>query len=232
MRDTQRYIVTCLFALCLWLPQTYAQRVGRNQLEFGLQGGMMYYVGDANPKMFQNIREAYGAEMSYLFNQRWSLMLQGTAGRIAGRTPTEQGLPDPNGDIWTNQLVNIDAVARFNFLPFGINDKYDLRVKPYTPYIYAGIGMSMHSGFTRFAAYIPVGIGFRCALSEHFGMYIAWQNNLCFADNFEPDPLYNNIHELNGSNVLNLDVVSTIQFGIVFEFAKEKKICKFCKEKY
>ena len=69
------------------------------------------------------------------------------------------------------------------------------------------------------------------ALSEHFGMYIAWQNNLCFADNFEPDPLYNNIHELNGSNVLNLDVVSTIQFGIVFEFAKEKKICKFCKEK-
>lgn len=230
MYRRQRKLILCLFIVLLCVPQLYAQRASRNQLEFGLQGGMMYYVGDANPKMFQNIREAYGAEMSYLFNQRWSVMLQGTAGRIAGRTPTEQGLPDPNGEMWTNYMVSIDAVARFNFLPFGINDKYDLRIKPYTPYIFAGIGMTMHQQFKQFAAYIPVGIGFRWVCTEHMGMYLAWQNNICFADNLEPDPLYNNIHELNGSNIFNCDVVSTIQFGIVFEFAKEKKICKFCQE--
>ena len=232
MHSCLRHIILCMLVVCLLPLQAHAQRAGRNQVEVGVQGGMMYYVGDAHPKMFQDIREAYGAEVSYLFNQRWSVMLQGTAGRLAGHVPDEQGRPDPQAEMWTNYLVSIDATARFNFLPFGINDKYDLRVKPFTPYIYAGIGLTMHQGFTHFAPYIPVGIGFRWACSEHIGMYLAWQNNLVFADNLEPDPLYNNIHELNGSNILNMDVVSTIQFGIVFEFAKEKSVCKFCKEKY
>ena len=232
MRDNRRYIVLCLLGLCLFSSQAWCQRVARNRLEIGVQGGLMYYVGDAHPKMFRDVREAYGAEISYLFTQRWSVMVQATGGRIAGRAANEQGWPDPQGELWTNYLVSIDAVARFNFLPFGINDKYDLRVKPYTPYIYAGIGLSMHNGFSRCTAYIPVGVGFRWTCSQHVGMYVAWQNNICFGDNLEPVPGYDNIHELNGSNILNFDMTSTIQFGIVFEFAKEKKICKFCNERH
>ena len=232
MRRSQRYMVLCLFAVCLLPMQMYSQRVGRNQLEFGLEGGMMFYGGDAHPQMFQNVREAYGAEFSYLFNQRWSLMAQGVTGRIAGKTATSQGQPDPEGELWTNRLVNVDIVARYNFLPFGVTDKYDPKVKAYTPYIFAGIGMAMHQDFTCYSAYIPVGIGFRWVCSEHIGMFLAWQNNLCFADNLEPIAEYNNIHDLNGGNVLNCDWVSTIQFGIVFEFAKEKKICKFCSERH
>lgn len=232
MQKHQRKFILCLLGVLLCSAQAYAQRVGRNQVEFGLQGGMMYYVGDAHPKMFQDIREAYGAELSYLFNRRWSIMLQGTAGRLAGRAATGQGLPDPNGAMWTNYVVNIDATARFNFLPYGISDKYDLRIKPFTPYIFAGIGMTMHQQFTKFAAYLPVGVGFRWMCSEHLSMYLAWQHNICFTDGLEPDSRYDNIHNLNGSNILNCDLMSTIQFGIVFEFAKEKKICKFCEEKY
>lgn len=231
MRRSQIYIVFCLLVLCLCPSRMQAQRMQRNQLEIGVQGGLMYYIGEANPKMFQHIREAYGAEISYLFNKRWSLMLQGTAGRIAGLTATEQGLPDPKGTLWTNYLVNIDVMARFNFLPFGPMDKYDKGVKPYTPYIFAGIGTTIHNHFSNVAVYIPVGVGFRWVCSEHVGMYLAWQNNICFADNLEPVPNYNNIHKLNGNNVLNLDMVSTLQFGIVFEFAKEKSVCKFCKER-
>lgn len=232
MRNTQRYIVISLFLLCLCVPQTYSQRATRNQLEFGVQGGMMYYVGDAHPKMFQDVREVYGAEMSYLFNYRWSLMLQGVTGRIAGKTATEYGLPDPKGEMWTNRLVNIDVVARFNFLPFGVTDKYDLKIKPFTPYIFAGIGVSMHTEFTRATAYIPVGVGFRWVCTPHLGMFIAVQNNICLGDNLEPVPGYDNIHGLNGANPLNFDMTGSIQFGIVFEFVKEKKICKFCSERY
>lgn len=231
MHRRQRYIVLCLLLVCLLPMQICAQRVRHNQLELGVQGGMMYYVGDAHSKLFQNVREAYGAEISYLFNQRWSLMAQGVTGRIAGRAATEQGQPDPQGELWTNRLVDIDVVARFNFLPFGVTDKYDPKVKAFTPYIYTGIGMTMHQDFSSFCAYVPVGIGLRVALSEHIGMFLAWQHNICFADNLEPDPHYNNIHELNGSNILNCDLVSTLQFGMVFEFAKEKKMCKFCQER-
>ena len=232
MHNRRKNIFLCMLVVCLLPLQTYGQRVGRNQLEVGLHGGMTYYVGDANPKMFQHIREAYGLEVSYLLNQRWSFMLQGTGGRIAGRMPTEQGLPDPQGELWTNYLVGIDAIARFNFLPFGIHDKYDLRVKPFTPYIFAGFGVMLHNNFTAATPYVPVGVGFRWACSEHVGMFVAFQNDICFGDNLEGIPEYDNSHDLNGSNILNLDLVATVQFGIVFEFAKEKKICKFCEERH
>lgn len=232
MHNRQRKVILCLFVVLLCATQMYAQRVSRNRLEMGVQGGMMFYIGDAHPRMFQDIREVYGGELSYLFNHRWSLMLQGGTGRIAGRTATEYGQPDPQGEMWTNRLVDIDVVARFNFLPFGISDKYDLKVKPYTPYIFAGFGLAMHDNFNRFTPYVPVGVGFRWVCSQHVGMFVAVQNNICFGDNLEPVPGYDNIYELNGSNPLNCDLVTTIQFGIVFEFAKEKKICKFCKERY
>lgn len=232
MRGNRIYIIVALFVLCLWSVQASAQRAHRNQVEIGLQGGLMYYVGDAHPKMFQDIREAYGAEISYLFNLRWSLMLQGYAGRISGLTATEQGLVNPQGERWTNQLVSLDVMARFNFLPYGPKDKYDKRVKPFTPYIFAGFGVTMHSNFGKVLPYLPVGVGFRWVCTPHLGMYIAWQNNICFGDNLEPVPYYDNIHELNGSNILNCDMTSTIQFGIVFEFAREKGVCKFCNEKY
>ena len=68
--------------------------------------------------------------------------------------------------------------------------------------------------------------------TPHMGMFIAVQNNICFGDNLEPVPGYDNLYELNGANPLNFDMTASIQFGIVFEFAKEKKICKFCKERY
>ena len=231
MRSSQIYIVILLMVMGLWSPQAYAQRASRNQMEVGVQGGMMYYMGDAHQKMFQDIREAYGAEISYLFNYRWSVMLQADAGRISGLTATEQGLPDPKGERWTNFLVSVDAVARFNFLPFAPKDRYDSKLKPYTPYIFAGVGVTMHSNFGRVTPYIPVGIGFRWVCSPHVGMYLAWQNNIYLGDNLEPVPNYNNIHELNGSNILNFDMTSSVQFGIVFEFAKQKKICKFCNER-
>lgn len=65
MHSCLRHIILCMLVVCLLPLQAHAQRAGRNQVEVGVQGGMMYYVGDAHPKMFQDIREAYGAEVSY-----------------------------------------------------------------------------------------------------------------------------------------------------------------------
>lgn len=222
--------MACLSVLLCVTTAAQSQQSRRNQVEFGLQGGLSYYVGDANPQLFQHVREAYGAELSYLFNRRWSLQLQGTSGRWAGLSPTEQGLPDPKGEIWNNQYVSLDVMARFNFLPFGETSRFNNKIKPYTPYIFLGVGVSMHQHFSKVTPYIPVGVGFRWLCSEHVGMYLAWQHNICLMDNIEPFDSYNDNHKLNGSNIMNFDLTSTLQFGIVFEFAREKKVCKFCKE--
>ena len=47
-------------------------------------------------------------------------------------------------------------------------------------------------------------------------------------DGFEDAPEYNNKHDLNGSNIMNNDVTSTLTIGVVFEFGKGKKICPLC----
>ena len=57
---------------------------------------------------------------------------------------------------------------------------------------------------------------------------MAWQHNVYFADNLELVESLGNTYKLNGSNFLNNDLTGQLMLGIVFEFGKEKKICKWC----
>jgi len=199
--------------------------------EFGIEGGCGYYIGDATSLPFQNVREMYGANFRCRFDQRWNIQVQGIAHRIVG--------PYPNSDQkWTNQLINVDVAAEFNFFRFGAKS-YDIRVKPLTPYIMLGVGASVHSQFSKVAAYIPFGVGLKWKFAERFNLQLLLQNNLFFADNLEYDrnansnnellkKSYHNPNGLNGANVFNNDITSTISLGLTIEFAKDKKICRAC----
>jgi len=111
----------------------------RHLCEFGIEGGCGYYIGDATSLPFQHVREAYGVNFRYRFDQRWALMVKGLAHRIMGGFPEKTGAGD---QLWSNQLVNIDVDAEFNFFRFGAKT-YDKRVKPITPYILCGVGMCL-----------------------------------------------------------------------------------------
>lgn len=91
-----------------------------------------------------------------------------------------------------------------------------------------------------FAMYIPVGVGLKWKFAERWQLQIAWQHQIyvCNGDGLEgkyvPGALNNpldNSYQINGSNILNNDVTSTLTVGLVFEFAHDKKICLHCREK-
>jgi hypothetical protein len=42
--------------------------------------------------------------------------------------------------------------------------------------------------------------------------------------------ILNDANSLNGSNILNNDLVSTLTVSVVFEFGKREKKCYFCEE--
>lgn len=203
-------------------PKTY-------QCEFGLQGGLGYYVGDATSHVFQNIRESYGAQFRYKFDPRWALQVKGLAQTITGPM-FDNRIEQPVGDgtRWTNSLINLDVAGEFNFLRFG-ETLYDTRLKPYSPYIFLGIGMTLHNEYHSVAAYLPVGIGFKWKFAPRWGLNIAWQHNIYFADNLEGIDELANTHDMNGSNIMNCDVTSQLTLGLVFEFAQQKKVCPLCK---
>ena len=209
----------------------HAQTNGQPFLcEFGLQGGCGYYVGDATPHIFMNPREAYGAHFRYKFTKRWALQAKFSGQRIVGDKYTMNS--EKLNEKWSNRLYNVDLMAEFNFLPFGARNENNSRIKPYTPYLFVGLGAGVYNGVNEgtmsVSGYVPVGIGFKWKFHERVGMNIAWQHNIYFSDDLEGQSSLNDTHHLNGSNWMNCDVTGMFTAGIVFEFARAKKPCAIC----
>lgn len=193
--------------------------------ELGVQGGLSYYVGDATQHIFMHVQPAYGAQFRYKFDSRWALQIKGQGTSI--RYPLRTQENTQKAVMGTNDMMNIDVTGEFNFFRFGAK-QYDSRIKPITPYIFIGVGVSAYSGFRSWGAYIPFGFGMKWKFAKRWGLNIAWQQQLYFTDNLENKDYYNNTYHLNGSNILNNDFTSTLTLGMVFEFAKERVICRTC----
>ena len=197
--------------------------------EIGLQAGAGYYVGDAAPHIFMHPREAYGIHFRYKFTKRWAIQAKFSGQRITGNDFTMDG--NKLDTKWENRLYNVDVMAEFNFFRFDARNENDRRIKPYTPYIFIGLGAGLYNGISTpmtAMAYVPLGIGFKWKFAEFVGLNIAWQHNIYMADNLEGRKELDNKYQMNGWNWMNCDVTGMLTAGIVFEFAKAPKPCKIC----
>lgn len=229
--------IVSLVCVCLAACAS-AQTERMYRCELGLQGGCGYYVGDATEVVFQDVREAYGLHFRYKFDQRWALQIKGLAHHIRGNKFAEGVRQE---DVyWETQMVNVDVMGEFNFFRFG-KRQYDTRIKPITPYIGLGVGASVcmdpwdvkttedvKRRLPDLAVYMPFVVGVKWKFADRWQLQLAWQHNVYFADNLEGKKAMDNPFNLNGSNLLNNDVTSQITFGIVFEFAQDRKICNTC----
>ena len=236
-----RHIVLWLFCALVCAPtMMYAQEDARgaNYLcEIGVQAGVGYYVGDAAPYIFMHPCETYGGHFRYKFTPRWAVQVKGLSQRIKGWDYDE----DMNQleTQWENQLINLDVMAEFNFFRFGAAE-YDRRVKQITPYIFLGIGTTLHGGamskdsewkpYSQVSMYLPVGLGLKWKFAPWCGMNIAWQHNLHFTDGVEGSATLKDLHELNGHNWLNCDITGQLTAALVFEFGRERKVCLHCEK--
>lgn len=234
MKGITKYVVILL--LCVG-ARAFAQSERPYLCELGLQGGIGYYVGDATPHIFMNPREAYGLHFRYKFTKRWAVQAKFSGQRVAGTNPK-------TSLTFENRLYNFDIMGEFNFFRFGSEKNYDDRIKPYTPYIFLGIGTGINQQDTLWGKqpiqwsgiYIPFGIGFKWKFSDRWGLNIAWQHNIYFRDNIEgvgkpgdasglDDP-----NGLNGNNIMNMDLTGMFTVGLVVELGQAKKPCRICNE--
>ena len=227
MLNIRRIYILALAALTMAACRLHAEEKFF-RCELGIDGGCGYYVGDATPHIFQNVREAYGTGFRYMFNRRWSLRLKGMTQRIAGYKPDGTGFAAKEAGVWQNRLVNFDLVAEFNFLPYG-SVWYDSRIKPVTPYIATGIGLSLYSKWQKATAYMPFIVGMKWRCSPHCTIHLAWEHDVYFADNLEGIDAYGNTYRLNGTNLMNMDVTGQLVAGVAIAFLQDKKVCRTCK---
>ena len=199
-------------------------------LEFGVQGGTSYYVGDLHEHIFMCPRYAAGAHVSYKFNRRWILTAKSEFSDIAFKTAS--GLAD-------NFLLNTDVTVEYNFFRFDVR-QYDPRIKPITPYIAVGVGFGLFGRddadskyLYNSAMYIPFVLGLKWKLSPRWAVKIAWQHQLYMlgdADRLENNDNYNNTYELNKANILRNDLASSLTISISCSFAKKREKCMLCRD--
>ena len=201
-------------------------------LETGIMGGTAYYVGDLHEHIFIRPQYAAGLQFSYHFDRRWTITAKSQFCEIA--FDKKSGLPN-------NRLINTDICAEFNFFKFDLR-QYDPKIKPITPYIAVGFGMSIYGNkvnedntlyFNDKSFYVPFVLGMKWKMAKNWTMNIAWQHQVHFgmdADKIENSAAENNTYKLNKSNIIKNDLVSTLTLGITFAFARKPEKCRLCKD--
>lgn len=194
-------------------------------MEVGVQGGASYYVGELASHVFMSVGETYGAQLRYKIDPRWAIQLKGQRQRVINK--------EYNVD---NSMWHVDVVGEYNFFQLGL-DEYNIHMRSLTPYMFLGVGATVYEDslimkdfFRCVAVYLPVGIGLKWKIAERWQLQLAWQHNVYLwnGDGLEGSEAFDNLHEMNGINIMNNDVTSTLTVGVVFEFGHKERTCLLC----
>ena len=186
--------------------------------EIGVHGGSSYYLGDANNVLFKNAQLSYGLIYRQKFNPRLAAHLSWNSATVAGK-----GSIDNVNNISFNNRVNaFDLAGEFNFFSYE-RKEYLPFSKTFTPFIFAGVGGALGNSVATMS--LPFGVGFKMMLGDRLNLNIMWSNRLMFNDNLEGKADFNDHAELNGTNIFNNDMLSTLSVGITLNIWKKKCDC-------
>lgn len=240
------WVVAILLPLCVRaeeLPRFY-------HLEVGAQAGMAYYMGELAPYAFMSSAELYGAQLRIKINPRFAIQVKGQRMRVINIMGDDNEWGIVSG-CYQVPMWHTDVVGEYNFYRLGLNE-YDINMKPITPYVFLGVGLSAQNVYAScrdgeyprmakgtnkdYSMYVPVGVGVKWKFADRWQLQFAWQHNvyLVNGDGLEgvidarrPN-LFNDSYKMNGSNIMNNDVTSTLTLGVVFEFGCQQRKCVFC----
>ena len=184
--------------------------------EIGVHGGSSYYLGDANNVLFKNAQLSYGLIYRQKFNPRLAAHLSWNSTTVAGK-----GIVDNVNKPFNNRVNAFDLAGEFNFFSYE-RKEYLPFSKTFTPFVFAGVGGVLGDSV---GVSIPFGVGFKMMLGDRLNLNIMWSNRLMFNDNLEGKADFNDHAGLNGTNIFNNDMLSTLSVGITLNIWKKKCDC-------
>jgi Domain of unknown function (DUF6089) len=216
-----------LYIVCsLALVFTHANAQDEHLAEIGLAGGGAFYLGDANTKVFKNTQPAYGVLFRYRFNQR-----------IAGRvefSATRVNIPDaldPKDNHVTvpvdNPVKTLDVNFEFNFHDIAHNP-FKYNTSRFTSYIFLGYSKVYfdYNLVGRVKDGINFGLGIKYKLGPRWNFNAQWANKLMLSDQIEGQATYADPFNMNGTNILNNDFLSTFSVAITYDFWERVCACR------
>ncbi len=183
----------------------------QDKLEFGLFGGVSYYMGELNPHtQFSHSRPAIGGLARYAFTDRLAAKVAITAAGIAGDYPdhddlyvnwagTTYSMTDEEGNVvsttdrsysFDRTLVDIVAMGEFNFRSYDHIFRQD--ESRFTPYLTLGIGATCYKryedgddGKTVFVLSLPFGLGAKYKVNKWLRLGLEWRMHKTFVDDLD-----------------------------------------------
>lgn len=186
--------------------------------EIGVHGGSSYYLGDANNVLFKNAQLSYGLIYRQKFNPRLAAHLSWNSTTVAGDGLITNGTSFP----YSNRVNAFDLAGEFNFFSYE-RKEYLPFSKTFTPFVFAGVGGVLGNSVATMS--LPFGLGFKMMIGDRLNLNVIWSNRLMFSDDLEGVPEFNEPAGLNGTNIFNNDMLSTLSVGITLNIWKKKCDC-------
>ena len=221
-------IPVALALLATFLPtKTMAQEDYRFDIGAGL--GMTGYLGDANTaNLWSEPGWDFEALFRYIANPRWAFKTNFYAGNLRGDSSKMTNV-FPGGETFSfsTTFYELGEMVEFNFFNYGMGETYR-KLKRISPYIAAGIGMTIWSidGKTGAAFNIPLGVGLKYKLSQRWNIGFEFLMKKTFSDRLDGEQL-KDPYGIKSSFMKNTDWYSTMSLTISYEFSKRCAVCNY-----
>lgn len=199
------------------------------RFDIGAGVGMTGYLGDANTaNLWGNPGWDFEALFRYIANPRWAFKTNFYAGSLRGDSSQMTNM-FPGGETYkfSTTFYELGEMVEFNFFSYGMGETYR-KLKRISPYIAAGIGMTLWSvdGKTGAAFNIPLGVGVKYKLSERWNIGFEFLMKKTFSDKLDGEAL-RDPYGIKSSFMKNTDWYSTMSITISYEFSKRCAVCNY-----
>ncbi len=199
------------------------------RFDIGAGVGMTGYLGDANTaNLWGNPGWDFEALFRYIANPRWAFKTNFYAGSLRGDSSQMTNV-FPGGETYkfSTTFYELGEMVEFNFFSYGMGETYR-KLKRISPYIAAGIGMTLWSvdGKTGAAFNIPLGVGVKYKLSERWNIGFEFLMKKTFSDKLDGEAL-RDPYGIKSSFMKNTDWYSTMSITISYEFSKRCAVCNY-----
>lgn len=196
--------------------------------EIGVGVGMTNYLGDFNGSLTKGMQPAVSLVYRRAFNPYCGLRFDFGYTQVKGSSEdVTTYFPDYAEEPYTfkRNLADVNAVFEYNFWPYGTGRDYR-GAKRLTPYVFAGIGMTVASGNgtgSSVAANVPLGIGLKYKIGQRVNLGLEWGVHISTSDELDglKDP-----YGIKSSGIFkNTDCYSSLRATLTYSFSAKCKTC-------
>jgi len=198
------------------------------RFDIGAGAGMSGYIGEASSSIFKHPGITAEAGMRYIPNARMAfrglLSVQSLSGTTDGMANV---LPDMAVYDFKSTVYALDLRYEFNFFAYGIGETYK-RLRRWTPYLTAGIGLCMSSsgGHTSAAPTLPMGAGFKVKLNKRLNLTAEFTMTKAFGDKLDGEHLHD-LNHIKTEFYKSTDWYSRLTVGLSYEFGERCATCHY-----